>query len=82
MAGDSIGEKLRDVPPKVMVGGGLAVVLLLVLVWAWWPAPQPKLTDEQLKAQQNLTADKDANPPVADVPPPADGPRRKAIQIK
>ena len=73
---------MKDLPLKAKVGAGFGVVLLLVLVWAWWPEPAPKLDPAAQKALDAAKNDKDANPPVADVPPPTDGPRRKALKGK
>lgn len=81
MAIDSIGDKLKEMPPKAWVGIGVCAVLLLVLVWAWWPEPAPKI-DPKLQAMAANKNDKDANPPVVDVPPSTDGPRRKATKSK
>jgi hypothetical protein len=81
MAGDSIGDKLKEMPPKAWAGIAVCAVLLLVLVWVWWPTT-PTLdpnVQKSIAANQN---DKEANPPVADVPPPTDGPRRRALKAK
>ena len=82
MAGDSIGDKIKDLPMNVKIGAGVGVLLVLALVWAWWPEPAPKIDPELQKAAEASKNDKDANPPVPDVPPPTDGPRRKAIKSK
>ena len=44
--------------------------------------PRPKTDPAAEKALQAMKNDKDANPPVPDVPPPTDGPRRKALKGK
>ena len=82
MAGDSFGDKIKELPTTTKVGAGVGIVLLLVLAWAWWPDPQPKIDPAEAARQAALKNDKDANPPVADVPPSADGPRRKATKTK
>ena len=59
-----------------LVGAG--VVAVLALIWVYWPAGAPPVDPRALEAMN----DPEANPPVADVPPPTDGPRRKAVKVK
>ena len=80
MAGDSIGDKLKDLPPTAKIGAAVGVVLLLALVWAWWPEPAPKIDPAVQQALDAQKSDKDANPPDTYVPNPSDGPRRKATK--
>lgn len=67
---------------KLMVLGGIAAVLVALLAWAWWPSSAPPIDPAAQKALDAMKNDKDANPPVPDVPPPTDGPRRKALKGK
>lgn len=67
---------------KLMILGGIAVLLVALLAWAWWPASAPTIDPAAQKALDAMKNDKDANPPVPDVPPPTDGPRRKALKGK
>jgi hypothetical protein len=81
MAGDSIGDKLKQASPKTWALVAVALILGVVMTLVWWPEG-PKVDPAAQKALEAMKNDKDANPPVADVPPPTDGPRRKATKGK
>ena len=68
------------IEPKVIGGAVVGGLLLLVLVWVWWPSATPKIDPTIQKALEAQKNDPAANPPVADVPIQADGPRRKAVK--
>lgn len=80
MAADDLVYKLKQMPPKVWAMIGISAVLVIALAWAWWPEGAAKVDPAAQQALDAIKNDKDANPPVADVPPPTDGPRRKAIK--
>ncbi|HZW06908.1 MAG TPA: hypothetical protein VFF65_07270 [Phycisphaerales bacterium] len=80
MAGDDFGQKLKQVEPKTWVMAGVAAVLLIIFVIRILPEGPPQLDPTTQKAADAISKDPNANPPVPDVPPSADGPRRKATK--
>ncbi|HYD01686.1 MAG TPA: hypothetical protein VEB22_10710 [Phycisphaerales bacterium] len=80
MAGDDIAQKMKQVEPKTWVMVGIATVLLIIFVIRILPEGAPTLDPNTQKAADAISKDPNANPPVPDVPPSADGPRRKATK--
>lgn len=81
MSADDLMYKLKQVPPKAWAAAAFSVVLVLVLIWQWWPEGAPKVDPAAQKAAEALKNDPAANPPVPDVPvSTGGGPRRKATK--